>query len=245
MEISKAESVEVCSSCGLSGEGKYCRQCGLPYKTKRISMSGLLEDVFHFFTHLDKGFGYTVKKLLTTPGTMQKEYIEGNRSLHQKPFSMFFICATIAALTRYWIFQVLIKYYDTGSVTEMNFFHEYMVILNIALLPLHALIIYIFFYRSGYNYAEIGVLVLYSVSFFFLLASCIALLKFFWPHLDTAYIELPLLLLYNTVTFINFFNTQSRWTVAVKSIIIILGIFLLIQKLEDYIIDSMKQGMSS
>lgn len=204
-------------------------------------MPGLLRDVFHFFTHLDKGFGYTVKRLIFAPGYMQREYIEGDRSRHQKPFSMFFICATIAALSRYWIFQFLIKYYHTGNISEANFFHEYMVIFNIILLPLHAFFIYLLFYKAGYNYAEIGVFVLYSISFFFLIASCISLLKFIWPELDTAYIELPVLLIYNTITFINFFHKQPPWMAAIKSIIVILGIFFLIQKLEDFIIKLISQ----
>ncbi len=65
----------------------------------------MLPEVFHFFTHLDKGFLYTLKSLLKHPGRMQHGYVEGDRSRHQKPFSMFFICLTIAALSRYWIFR--------------------------------------------------------------------------------------------------------------------------------------------
>ena len=236
MQMVNSEVIQVCKSCGFSVIENYCSRCGQPYKTKRISMRGLLHDIFHFFTHLDKGFGYTLKMLIIAPGHMQRAYVEGERSNHQKPFSMFFICATVAALSRYWIYQTLLKYYHTGNISEVNFFHEYMVILHISLLPLHALIIYLLFYKSGYNYAEIGVLVLYSVSFFFLIATFTALFKFFWPQLDTAYIELPVLLIYNTITFLNFFHRQPRWSVAVKSIIIFSGIFLLMQVIEDFVI---------
>lgn len=236
MQQEDPDSLQVCKSCGFSGMGSFCSYCGNPYQTKRISMKGLLHDVFHVFTHLDKGFGYTCKMLLLAPGHMQRAYIDGDRSRHQKPFSMFLICATIAALSRYWIFSVLINYYNTGNVSEANFFHEYMVIFNIALLPVHALIIYLLFYKSGYNYAEIGVFVLYSVSFFFLIATGIALFKFVWPGFDTAYVEFPILLIYNTIAFINFFHRQSRWIVALKSIIIMAAIFFLIQLLEDFAI---------
>ena len=242
MEIEKVETIAVCKSCGVSGSGKYCSNCGLPYQTKRISMKGLLHDIFRFFTHLDKGFGYTIKMLVIAPGHMQRDYIEGERGKYQKPFSMFFICATVAALSRYWIFQVLVKYYNTASVSEMDFYNDYMVILNVALLPVVALITYAFFFKSGYNFAEIGVFILYLVSFLFLLASCIALLKFFWPELDTAYIELTLFLFYSIITFMNFFNKEPRWSVAIRSVVIISGVFLLIQKLEDYIIESIKQA---
>jgi hypothetical protein len=230
------ELQKTCNSCGYTGTENYCSRCGQPYITKRISMSRLLHDIFHLFTHLDKGFGYTLKKLALKPGQMQKEYIEGKRSKHQKPFSMFFICATVAALTRYWIFQLLLKYYDSGDVSELHFVHEYMVILNIILLPLHVIIVYSLFYKSGYNFGEIGVLLLYSISFLFVIATLVAFLKFFWPELDTAYIEFPILLIYNTITFLNFFQNQKRWIVVIKSLIFVSAVFLLIQFIEDFVI---------
>jgi len=229
-----ASKIYVCRYCGSSGPEKYCSRCGQPYETKRISLSGLLKDVFHLFTHLDKGFGYTVKQLIIAPGHMQRAYIEGERSKLQKPFSMFFICATVAALSRYWIFKALLKYYHTGNVSEANYFHEYMVILHIAMLPLYVLITYLFFRKSKYNYAEIGVLILYTVSFFFLAATFIALLKFIWVQLDTAYIELPILIVYNAITFLNFFHELPGWKVLLKSMVIIIAIFLLIQVAEDF-----------
>jgi hypothetical protein len=111
-----------------------------------------------------------------------------------------------------------------------------MVIFHMALLPLHILITYLFFYRSGYNYGEMGVLMLYSMSAFFLIATCISLAKFIWPELDTAYIELPVLLVYNTITYLNFFHRQRAWLVALKSILVISAIFSLIQIIEDYVV---------
>ena len=225
---------QVCKSCGFSGVENYCNRCGQPFKTKRISLSGLLHDVFHHFTHLDKGFGYTLRKLIIAPGYMQRAYIEGERTKHQKPFSMFFICATVAALSRYWIFTALLKYYHAGNISEANFFHEYMVLLHVVMMPLYAFITYLFFYKSGYNYAEIGVLILYTTSMFFLAATIIALFKFLWPNLDTAYVELPILMAYNVITFINFFDKLPRWSVVLRSIIIIIILFFLIQIAEDF-----------
>jgi hypothetical protein len=102
------------------------------------------------------------------------------------------------------------------------------------MMPLYAFITYLFFYKSGYNYAEIGVLILYTTSMFFLAATIIALLKFLWPNLDTAYVELPILMIYNVITFINFFDKLPRWSVVLRSIIIIIILFFLIQIAEDF-----------
>jgi len=236
MQIENDEVIQVCKSCGFPGNEKYCGRCGQPYQTKRISIPGLLHDIFHLFTHLDRGFGYTLKMLVLAPGHIQREYIEGERSRHQKPFAMFLICATVAALIRYWIQLALINYYHVGNVSEATFLNKYMVIFFIVLLPLHVLITYALFIKSGYNFAEIAVFVLYTLAFVFLIAACIALLRFIWPRMDTVYVELPFLLIYNTITFINFFHRQPRWIVALRSIVIIVAVFFLIQVAEDFVI---------
>ena len=231
-----SNNLKICKSCGFAGTGKYCGACGQTYLIKRITLAGLLHDVFHFFTHLEKGLGYTLKQLVVAPGKMQKSYIAGDRARHQKPFSMFFICATIAGLGRYWIYLVLLQYYHKGNVLEARFFHEYMVLLQVVLMPFNIFATYLLFYKAKYNYAELGVLLLYTASMFFLIVSCIALLKFIWPELDTALIELPLLLIYNAITFLNFFTGQPRWLVVLKSIILMAFLFFLTQILEDLII---------
>src|SRR5215210_6216587 len=116
--MTETKAIHKCKSCGYSGYGNYCSHCGQPYETRRITLRGLLHDVFHFFTHLDKGFAYTLKQLIIAPGKMQRDYIEGDRARHQKPFSMFFICATITALLRYWINLALMRYFKSGNVSE-------------------------------------------------------------------------------------------------------------------------------
>jgi hypothetical protein len=76
------------------------------------------------------------------------------------------------------------------------------------------------------------------MSIFFLAATIIALLKFVWPHLDTAYIEFPIFIIYNVIMFINFFDKLPRWSVVLRSIIIMIILFLLIQIVEDFIVES-------
>lgn len=224
--------IKKCKSCGFSGTGNYCGNCGLAFKTQRITISTLLQDIFHLFTHFDKGFGYTLKQLIIAPGHMQRTFIKGDRSRHQKPFSMFFICATFSALLRYWLLSMLLNNYHENNTAEVVYFREYMVFLYIALIPLFTLITYLFFYRSGYNYAEIGVLLLYTLSLFFIAAPFIFLLKFMWLHLDTAYIEFPFFTVYFIITFINFFNRTPWWKVTLLSLLIILIAFIINQLAE-------------
>jgi hypothetical protein len=199
----------------------------------RITLGGLFHEAFHLFTHLDRGFLLTAKQLLVAPGAMQRSYIAGDRSRHQKPFSMFFICATIAALTRYWIFSILIKNHDLPNTSEVAFIRDYMVVFHVALLPLYALITWLFFKRSGYNYAEFGVMNLYTMSFLFIMVSFISLFKLIWPMIDTARIELPIYAVYGVITFCSFFHTSNKWIVGSKALIMVLIQFQLIQLVED------------
>ena len=165
---------------------------------------------------------------------MQREYVEGDRARHQKPFSMFFICATLAGLSRYWVYLGIIHYHDlSGLEDEAKFFHNYLVIVHVFMSPVYALIIYLFFYRSKYNYAEVGVLVLYTFSFFFLMISFAALLRLVWPSLETDYVEAPIAAVYSAITFVNFFFEEKKWLVVVKSIVALAFVFLAANLCED------------
>lgn len=150
---------------------------------------------------------------------------------------MFFICLTIAAISRYWIFKSVYGG-EQQNDSEILFFDKYMVLFHVLLLPVNALITYSFFFRSKYNYAEIGVLCLYTLSFFLLLSVIISLFKFYWPGLDTAYVELPAILIYNSITNIHFFNSDKRSTVVLKTIGITICLFTIIQLTEDLVVQN-------
>ncbi len=42
------ESAQMCKSCGFAGKEKYCSNGGQASQAKRITLQGLLHDVFHF-----------------------------------------------------------------------------------------------------------------------------------------------------------------------------------------------------
>ncbi|MES2828104.1 MAG: DUF3667 domain-containing protein [Bacteroidota bacterium] len=234
--MDKLDKPKHCVSCGSAGLGNFCSECGVSYTVKRITLHSLIHEGFHLFTHLDKGFGYTLKRLLLQPGAMQRDYIDGDRARNQKPFSMFFLCATLTALFRYWTFNLIVHLYGIDNSIEANFLHKYMVFMQMALLPVYTLLCYLIFRKSRFNFAEVGVMLLYTTSFFFLSSIFISALKLIWPNLDTAYVEAPILLVYNAITFVNFYRDVSKWKVIVKSLIIFTLIFMLIQTVEDLLI---------
>ena len=234
--MTDTDNIKICKSCGFPGSGNYCNNCGQSFKLKRITIPALLRDLLYFFTHMEKGFGYTLKQLIISPGHMQRSYIKGKRRIYQKPFSMFLICATITAIGRYWILNAFIKYYQVDISSEAKFFHEYMVVTYIILVPSYVLITYLFFYKSGYNFAEIGVMTLYFISILFLASGIFASLKLIFPNLDMAYVEFPFFTIYFIVTLINYFQTTARWKVAIKGLIIMSLIFIINDFIEDFVI---------
>ena len=207
-----------CINCGHEGDGKYCSECGQPYTPKRITMSGLLHDVTHTFTHLDKGFGYTLKELAIRPGKMQKRYLEGFRAKHQKPFSMFVICATLTSLAFYWISKRdTLTHLDE---TRNYFFRNYFVFLQALLIPFYTFLVWLFFRKKKFYYAELLTMQVYTISFLFLLLVPINLINLIPPHRFPAnYAEISVLTLYAIWTNLNFFSTEPAWLVIVKSAI--------------------------
>jgi hypothetical protein len=127
----------ICSNCGNEGTGDYCSACGHVYVVKRITVASILHEVAHIFTHFEKGFGYTFKQLAIRPGRMQKDYLAGNRKKHQKPFSMFFVCATFAGLAIYLSIKPFTQITRIGEATEEFARHYYVILQSVLLLFIH------------------------------------------------------------------------------------------------------------
>ena len=149
---------------------------------------------------------------------------------------MFFICATVAALCIYAINLLLARYFEAGSDAEGAFFHQYWVLLQIAMVPFYTLVTYVFFRESGLNFAEIGVLVLYLFAVLYLMIAAIHLFKFIIPDLETRFIEIPVTLVYSILTNISFFRNSKRIAIIIKSIIVIGICFAVASVVQDLLV---------
>lgn len=78
-------------------------------------------------------------------------------------------------------------------------------------------------------------LMLYTLSFIFLVATIISLTKLIDPRLETRLIEFPVFAIYMMVTLINYFKTIPRWIVAINTVIIMIVAFLLNDLVEDIV----------
>jgi hypothetical protein len=225
----------ICKNCGQQSEGRHCPGCGQPLETHRITFSHLIHEVTHLFTHLDKGFLYTLKMLIIQPGQMQRLYLEGHRVKHQKPFSMFFICASILAVAIYWFTK---NQQPTEQIAEAHnkFLKSYYVLMHILLLPFYTFVTWLLFKRSHYNYAETGVLTMYTGSFMFLLLILTNSLNILAPRFASITVEVILLAVYNIWTFVNFFNKTSYWIVIPLSIANLVINYFVFKQLTDWLV---------
>ncbi|RYU90634.1 DUF3667 domain-containing protein [Mucilaginibacter terrigena] len=211
-------NLTTCKACGAEGSGNYCHACGELYHTHRITLKHMLHEVWHLFTHFDKGFGYTLKQLMLKPGYMQEEYIAGRRSLYQKPFSMFFLCGTITALALYWINRGVLAIHASGDEAEGHYYQHYFVLLQMCLVPAYSFVAYLVFSKR-YNFAEYLVILLYNTSMLFMFICIANFFKLIFGAFETGYIEIVIVLLYNVLTYLNLFNDEGRASVILRTLL--------------------------
>jgi hypothetical protein len=161
------------------------------------------------------------------PGRMQKDYIDGNRSKYQKPFSMFFICGTLTALALYFIHKPTGANISHFEEVKEDFTRHYYVIVQSVLLPAYGFITWLLFRNNKINYAESLVLFAYTLSIMLLMVIFTNLFDLIIPNVPSPYYEIPPLFIYLLITNLNFFKSERRWSVLIKSFInILIGYFL-------------------
>jgi Protein of unknown function (DUF3667) len=104
----------LCKNCNHHFDGNYCNQCGQSANTHRLNLPFVWHDLIHSVFHFDKGIFFTIKQLITRPGHSIREFIEGKRVNHFKPFSFVIVLATIYGF----LFHYLI--YDVKSIKKAD-----------------------------------------------------------------------------------------------------------------------------
>ncbi len=167
-----------CLNCGahLSDSDRFCSHCGQLAQVHRLSLAHLLHEGVHFFTHADKGIFYLVKMLATKPGVVVREYVQGRRKRYFSPLNFFFIVIGLFLFvqTTFKPMQMIsmdkarqeVRAHPDPTVRERrlakldrlergnNFMAKYSNYINMAVTPLMALVFFLAFYKSGYNYTE-------------------------------------------------------------------------------------------
>ena len=158
-----------CSNCGASFTTTYCPDCGQKSGTGRLTMHNITHELWHGFTHTDKGIIKLWIDLLLRPATAYNNYFNGKRKSYFSPVVFFLVSFGLYI----YLDQQVFNYEDyviqktTGQMMNNEigrYQQEHLKYIALSLLPLQALVSYLFF-NKRYNFAECIAFWLFCVAF--------------------------------------------------------------------------------
>lgn len=110
-----------CPNCQSELHGRFCHECGQKAAHGNLGLHDFFHEATHEFLHLDGKILKTVKLLMTKPGLLTKEFVEGRRARYISPlrvyltFSVlfFFLAAAVPGAR-----ESFIKIRDTENAAE-------------------------------------------------------------------------------------------------------------------------------
>jgi ABC-type multidrug transport system permease subunit len=190
-------TTDQCLNCDtvLDAKQNFCSHCGQTAHTHRLSMPHLAHEAVHYFTHADKGIFHLLRQLALRPGIVAKEYVRGKRKKYFSPLNFFFIVVGLFLFVQITFkpmqgvnmaaMKEAVNKIPDPSIRERrlakleraesatNFMARYSNYVNMAVTPFVALLFFLFFIKSGYNYTEHLVANLYIAGFNALFFICI------------------------------------------------------------------------
>lgn len=146
-----------CRNCGNVFEGNYCNICGQAAQTGEINASFVIDDLKHGLMHLDGGILHSARELFTRPGYSIRDYIEGKRIKHYRPFSMLLVVAGFYTLLYHALRIDPFKDINDSTLDykDLNeWISHHFPIITLMLVPLISLNSFLLFRKQGYNYTE-------------------------------------------------------------------------------------------
>lgn len=105
MSHSKERHEKICLNCNAELHGRYCHVCGQENIEPKETVWGLISHFFYDITHFDGKFFSTTRYLITRPGFLPKEYIEGRRARYLHPIRMYVFSSALFFLCLYSVFH--------------------------------------------------------------------------------------------------------------------------------------------
>lgn len=167
-----------CQNCQTTFEGKYCPNCAQKADTHRFTLKHFAHDLFHALTHADKGIFHLMKELLLKPGKVARDFNAGKRKRYFNPITyMLLVMALQIFITKKtdifngylnnmetmvqqsqqanpevdaWGSDKMVKAQKENNAKVL----EHNRIMNLIFLPFLSLLTWLFFKKSGFNYAE-------------------------------------------------------------------------------------------
>lgn len=167
-----------CLNCDneITATQKFCSQCGQTTHVHRFTLTHFFHEVFHAFTHADKGIFFLIKELFLRPGIVAKEYIAGKRKKYFNPFTFFLILAALFVFSNGLISSSSENHEKTipeqitrisnpaqkekalaqynRAIKTRDFSAKHGNVIAMIAVPFFAFFFWVIFYRRNYNYSE-------------------------------------------------------------------------------------------
>lgn len=155
---------EICKNCQHEIAINFCSNCGQK-KAKRIDHTYIKDEIQYTVFHMNKGFFYSIKKILRNPGKTAREFIDGNRVNHYKPLLLLFVISGISAFIANTFIhpaEIMDAYFKSQNNSAFNYdgagvmanMYKYQSLMMLASLPFMAFFTWLTFKKWGYNYYE-------------------------------------------------------------------------------------------
>jgi hypothetical protein len=189
-----------CANCSNTYTDSFCNKCGQKAE-HRYTVSHVLHELVHVFTHADKGIFSFAWNLLKKPGIIALDLVEGRRKRYFNLFQYLIIIVGIVTflIAKTDFFDRTLRNMNALGNTQLStrqaqvqqeatqLLQQYNNILQMLLIPLFAFFGWLFVTRKKYNYAETVVLHTASSAQTNTLAIITTLLMF-WGNSITAFI---------------------------------------------------------
>jgi hypothetical protein len=223
--------VVTCKNCGSPVAENFCPKCGQKADTHRFTVRHIFHNFFHSFTHVDSGLLYLIKELFIRPGTVIREYIEGRRKKYFNPFQylVLSIAAMVFVMVKFNLGTLILgNVHITGDKALVfqaqftSFLYQYINIFQFITLPILSGYSYLFFRKSGFNYAENLVLNTFLSAQRHLLFILVIPFLLIFPdsakQVNSFY--LAIWMIYMIWTYISFFKPKSKVWAGIKTFIV-------------------------
>ncbi|MBK5719430.1 DUF3667 domain-containing protein [Dysgonomonas sp. Marseille-P4677] len=227
------ESSCICKNCNNPVDNNYCGFCGQSAKTGRINLHYFIHEIQHSLLHIDKGILYTTKELLIRPGVTIREYLNGKRVNHFKPFAFVIILGTIYTFVAHFfnlypeneiITFELSNHQEVANINKViiDWIYSHYSLIMLSLIPFSAIASYIIFRKKGYNYPEHIIIYSYITGIQILLLLIAYPLYYFLHFTSTYYIILSLSFIYNIIVLVLLFKDRSWFITTLKALLSIM-----------------------
>jgi hypothetical protein len=130
-------SADRCLNCdgAIPAAARFCPQCSQRTDTARLSLADMTRDLLHAFVNVERGPLVFAWALLTRPGGIAREYVEGRRRRYYGPFATLAVLVGLTALALQLSgFQLLTQEVSTGPAALLQRYFNLVLLVQLPLL---------------------------------------------------------------------------------------------------------------